>query len=131
MAGATGGAMGDAVPQPRGDARTEPTNTPWGGAPSGPSDDARSRTAGASTGDPTDAGTDIGADMHRATAKSPGGPQGAAPVESPVEPSGEPMGDAMWQSSPPGSIYDYIKVASFSIGADGLVDQWSLRAGPA
>ncbi|MEU2282910.1 SpoIIE family protein phosphatase [Streptomyces sp. NPDC013178] len=39
-----------------------------------------------------------------------------------------PTGDALWQSSPPGSIYDYIKVASFSIGADGLVDQWSLRA---
>ncbi|WP_329335128.1 PAS domain-containing SpoIIE family protein phosphatase/ATP-binding protein [Streptomyces sp. NBC_00663] len=39
-----------------------------------------------------------------------------------------PQGDAMWQSSPPGSIYDYIKVASFSIGPDGLVDQWSLRA---
>ncbi|MGW0759541.1 SpoIIE family protein phosphatase [Streptomyces sp. NPDC002814] len=39
-----------------------------------------------------------------------------------------PPGDAMWQSSSPGSIYDYIKVASFSIGADGLVDQWSLRA---
>lgn len=38
------------------------------------------------------------------------------------------QGDAMWQSSPPGSIYDYIKVASFSIGPDGLVDQWSLRA---
>ncbi|QNP65117.1 SpoIIE family protein phosphatase [Streptomyces genisteinicus] len=34
----------------------------------------------------------------------------------------------VWQSSPPGSIYDYIKVASFSIGADGLVDQWSRRA---
>ncbi|MEU1279934.1 SpoIIE family protein phosphatase [Streptomyces sp. NPDC005805] len=34
----------------------------------------------------------------------------------------------MWQSSPPGSIYDYIKVASFSIGPDGLVDQWSRRA---
>ncbi|GAB2866443.1 SpoIIE family protein phosphatase [Streptomyces deserti] len=43
--------------------------------------------------------------------------------------SGEvPSGDAMWQSSPPGSIYDYIKVASFSIGPDGLVDQWSTRA---
>ncbi|MGW1501667.1 SpoIIE family protein phosphatase [Streptomyces mirabilis] len=124
VAGATGGAMGDAIPQPRGDARTEPTNTPWGGAPSGPGDSARPRTAGASTGDPTDAGTGIGADMHRAMAKSPGGPRGGAPVE----PSGEPMGDAMWQSSPPGSIYDYIKVASFSIGADGLVDQWSLRA---
>ncbi|MEU0332752.1 SpoIIE family protein phosphatase [Streptomyces sp. NPDC006193] len=37
-------------------------------------------------------------------------------------------GDAMWQSSPPGSIYDYVKVASFSIGPDGFVDQWSLRA---
>ncbi|MHC0432347.1 SpoIIE family protein phosphatase [Streptomyces sp. O3] len=34
----------------------------------------------------------------------------------------------MWQSSPPGSIYDYIKVASFSLGADGLIDQWSTRA---
>ncbi|MFF6993416.1 SpoIIE family protein phosphatase [Streptomyces sp. NPDC008313] len=33
-----------------------------------------------------------------------------------------------WQSSPPGSMYDYIKVASFSIGPDGLIDQWSLRA---
>ncbi|MEV1023882.1 SpoIIE family protein phosphatase [Streptomyces sp. NPDC050264] len=33
-----------------------------------------------------------------------------------------------WQSSPPGSIYDYIKVASFSIGPDGLIDQWSKRA---
>ncbi|MDX3260312.1 SpoIIE family protein phosphatase [Streptomyces sp. MI02-2A] len=37
-------------------------------------------------------------------------------------------GGAMWQSSPPGSIYDYIKVASFSIGPDGHVEQWSLRA---
>ncbi|MFE1046412.1 SpoIIE family protein phosphatase [Streptomyces olivaceus] len=41
---------------------------------------------------------------------------------------GAPLGDAVWQSNPPGSIYDYIKVASFSIGPDGLVDQWSLRA---
>src|SRR5690606_31325180 len=41
---------------------------------------------------------------------------------------GAPPADAMWQSSPPGSMYDYIKAASFSIGPDGLVDQWSLRA---
>ncbi|MEW1694555.1 SpoIIE family protein phosphatase [Streptomyces sp. NPDC093249] len=34
----------------------------------------------------------------------------------------------MWHSSPPGSIYDYIRVASFSIGPDGLVEQWSRRA---
>ncbi|GAA1154990.1 SpoIIE family protein phosphatase [Streptomyces hebeiensis] len=37
-------------------------------------------------------------------------------------------GDVVWQSSPPGSIYDYIRVASFSIDPDGLVDQWSDRA---
>ncbi|MEU6482276.1 SpoIIE family protein phosphatase [Streptomyces sp. NPDC047017] len=41
---------------------------------------------------------------------------------------GAPPADATWQSNPPGSIYDYIKVASFSIGPDGHVDQWSLRA---
>ncbi|MFC9755909.1 SpoIIE family protein phosphatase [Streptomyces sp. NPDC056921] len=34
----------------------------------------------------------------------------------------------MWQSSSPGSIYDYIRVASFSIGPDGLIEQWSRRA---
>ncbi|MCP9957482.1 SpoIIE family protein phosphatase [Streptomyces sudanensis] len=34
----------------------------------------------------------------------------------------------VWQCSPPGSIYDYIGAASFSIGPDGFVDQWSLRA---
>ncbi|MFJ6010588.1 SpoIIE family protein phosphatase [Streptomyces sp. NPDC092952] len=34
----------------------------------------------------------------------------------------------MWQSSPPGSIYDYIRVASFSIGPDGRIEQWSRRA---
>ncbi|MEU4101469.1 SpoIIE family protein phosphatase [Streptomyces tanashiensis] len=37
-------------------------------------------------------------------------------------------GGVVWQSSPPGSIYDYIRVASFSIGPDGLVEQWSRRA---
>ncbi|WP_260615532.1 PAS domain-containing protein, partial [Streptomyces sp. WAC05292] len=34
----------------------------------------------------------------------------------------------MWHSSPPGSLYDHVKAASFSIGPDGLIDQWSLRA---
>ncbi|MFD5076232.1 SpoIIE family protein phosphatase [Streptomyces sp. NPDC058371] len=55
---------------------------------------------------------------------------GAVPPGVPAGPTGdvESAGDAMWQSSPPGSIYDYIKVASFSIGPDGLVDQWSKRA---
>ncbi|MFF1453204.1 SpoIIE family protein phosphatase [Streptomyces sp. NPDC058274] len=55
---------------------------------------------------------------------------GAVPPVVSAGPTGdaESAGDAMWQSSPPGSIYDYIKVASFSIGPDGLVDQWSKRA---
>ncbi|MFJ8188727.1 SpoIIE family protein phosphatase [Streptomyces sp. NPDC096094] len=52
----------------------------------------------------------------------------ARATESEGPSGGAPFGDAVWQSSPPGSIYDYIKVASFSIGPDGLVDQWSLRA---
>ncbi|AIA05710.1 magnesium or manganese-dependent protein phosphatase [Streptomyces noursei] len=51
----------------------------------------------------------------------------------PVERSGhrharEPEGTPVWQSSRPGSIYDYIKVASFSLGPDGRIDQWSERA---
>jgi PAS domain S-box-containing protein len=36
--------------------------------------------------------------------------------------------DAVWQSSPPGSLYDYIRVASFSLDSDGRIDQWSERA---
>lgn len=45
--------------------------------------------------------------------------------------SGTPEGTqaaAMWQNSPPGSLYDYIRVASFSLGADGRIQQWSERA---
>ncbi|KKD05595.1 SpoIIE family protein phosphatase [Streptomyces sp. WM6386] len=78
-----------------------------------PSDGARSEAAG-----------DTVADVTR-------GAMGGTGLESTGEPgggAGAPLGGAMWQSSPPGSIYDYIKVASFSIGPDGLVDQWSLRA---
>ena len=33
-----------------------------------------------------------------------------------------------WGHGEPGSIYDYIRIASFSIGADGLISQWSDRA---
>ncbi|MFI2615899.1 SpoIIE family protein phosphatase [Streptomyces sp. NPDC018584] len=53
-----------------------------------------------------------------------GGPAGDVPGKAP----GDVPADETWHSSPPGSIYDYIKVASFSIGPDGLVDQWSARA---
>ncbi|MEU5886359.1 SpoIIE family protein phosphatase [Streptomyces sp. NPDC047461] len=78
-----------------------------------PSDGARSEAAGDTAADVTRGATG-GTGL-----ESTGGAGGVA---------GAPRGDAMWQSSPPGSIYDYIKVASFSIGPDGLVDQWSVRA---
>ncbi|APY86553.1 PAS domain S-box protein [Streptomyces alfalfae] len=77
-----------------------------------------------------------------AKATEPEGPSGDARAEGPSGdttaggPPGAAAGDGAahaqvdetWQSSPPGSLYDYIKVASFSIGPDGLVDQWSGRA---
>ncbi|WP_405592915.1 SpoIIE family protein phosphatase [Streptomyces sp. NBC_01190] len=34
----------------------------------------------------------------------------------------------MWQSSPPGSLYDYIRVASFALDRHGRIEQWSNRA---
>jgi PAS domain S-box-containing protein len=52
-------------------------------------------------------------------------PAGAVP---PGNGTGAAAHAAVWQSSPPGSIYDYIRVASFSLGPDGRIDQWSERA---
>ncbi|MFG1671501.1 SpoIIE family protein phosphatase [Streptomyces sp. Y7] len=78
-------------------------------------------------GDGQDSGD--GANSRDAQASSDEQASGDAGDSDPVFPFDEPRpGDPVWQSSPPGSIYDYIKVASFSIGPDGLVDQWSLRA---
>ncbi|MFC9236880.1 SpoIIE family protein phosphatase [Streptomyces decoyicus] len=45
-----------------------------------------------------------------------------------LPPARELQGPPIWQSSRPGSIYDYIRVASFSLGPDGRIDQWSERA---
>jgi PAS domain S-box-containing protein len=52
-------------------------------------------------------------------------PAGAVP---PGDDADAALTAAVWQSSPPGSIYDYIRVASFSLGADGRIEQWSERA---
>ncbi|MGW0968946.1 SpoIIE family protein phosphatase [Streptomyces sp. NPDC002516] len=85
--------------------------------------------AGAAGGVAADAAEDgTGRTAGDAAAGTPGGAAGEAPGDITGDAAGEAPGDAMWQSSPPGSIYDYIKAASFSIGSDGLVDQWSLRA---
>jgi PAS domain S-box-containing protein len=51
-------------------------------------------------------------------------PAGAVPPGDDVDPARA----AVWQSSPPGSIYDYIRVASFSLDRHGRIDQWSRRA---
>ncbi|WP_328494205.1 SpoIIE family protein phosphatase [Streptomyces sp. NBC_00414] len=77
-------------------------------------DDATPAADSAAAGAASDGTRDGSSDGAR------GGPSDGAPGDVP--------GEVVWQSSPPGSIYDYIKVASFSIGPDGLVDQWSLRA---
>ncbi len=59
---------------------------------------------------------------HAAVPGQPGAPVGgpAVPVPTP--------GHARWGHHDPGSIYEYIRVATFSIGADGLISQWSDRA---
>ncbi|MYW69013.1 SpoIIE family protein phosphatase [Streptomyces sp. SID8379] len=89
--------------------------------------------AGASEGAPDAASTRDAGRGPRAEAQAENGPSAADAGDRPVTPG--PAGPAghggqadIWQTSPPGSIYDYIKVASFSIGPDGLIDQWSLRA---
>ncbi|MGW3283270.1 SpoIIE family protein phosphatase, partial [Streptomyces sp. NPDC001002] len=86
-----------------------------------------------SDGARTAAAADAAADVRRGATggsalSSPGSFSGAGRHDIGFGSDEAPPYDAMWQSSPPGSIYDYIKVASFSIGPDGLVDQWSLRA---
>ncbi|MFJ9406048.1 SpoIIE family protein phosphatase [Streptomyces sp. NPDC101393] len=58
---------------------------------------------------------------------------GQAGAGGPGDPTGrrharDPQGLPVWQSSQPGSIYDYIRVASFSLGPDGRIEQWSERA---
>ncbi|MFI5522857.1 SpoIIE family protein phosphatase [Streptomyces platensis] len=59
--------------------------------------------------------------------------EGQGGADSPGDPAGCPPlralhGPPVWQSSRPGSIYDYIRVASFSLGPDGRIEQWSERA---
>ncbi|WP_435860414.1 SpoIIE family protein phosphatase [Streptomyces prasinus] len=108
-----------------------------------PSDGARAEAAdGLSSGDASSAGlpaTGGPATARSAVGRPTAGDQTAGDPATDVPSSATPFGDlasagglppagGTWQVSPPGSMYDYIRVASFSIGPDGLVDQWSLRA---
>ncbi|MFE1287532.1 SpoIIE family protein phosphatase [Streptomyces sp. NPDC058751] len=119
-------------------AKATESEDPSGGARAGAAGDV----ARAVPGETADAGTGRAADgvTGDGGARAVAGPAGGAGEgaragadaetdgSAEADGTGEAPGDPMWQSSPPGSIYDYINAASFSIGADGLVDQWSLRA---
>ncbi|MFE9994329.1 SpoIIE family protein phosphatase [Streptomyces avermitilis] len=100
------------------------------GTADGSVDDAESGSAGEAESDSPGATADVPAD-DRADDRvgERAGDRADYRADEPIGTrTGEPVGDMLWQSSPPGSMYDYIKVASFSIGPDGLVEQWSLRA---
>ncbi|MFD5698370.1 SpoIIE family protein phosphatase [Streptomyces lasiicapitis] len=148
--GAGGGPL---LPEPAGnaDAAAARADTAGGGART-----AAAEGPGQEPGDPGDPGDPAGEDApgpgHAGGAEDVGagapatvgadGPLGVAGTADRVDARPRATGtgpsrvdtapsapdDVVWQSSPPGSIYDYIKVASFSIGPDGLVDQWSARA---
>ncbi|MGW2334601.1 SpoIIE family protein phosphatase [Streptomyces sp. NPDC001685] len=97
------------------------------------SEDPSNKGGARAAGDLSDArashGTPVSAEAAPAGAPDTRAPHGPQDPDTTAFGSEEPRpGEPLWQSKPPGSIYDYIKVASFSIGPDGLVDQWSLRA---
>ncbi|GGR69080.1 hypothetical protein GCM10010252_03850 [Streptomyces aureoverticillatus] len=124
---ATAGAAGGGARAAAGDGPGQDPGEPAGEDGPGPAGHDGG-TADVGAGAPATAGT--------------GGPRGVAGPADGVDARHQPTGaqppgvedapltsdDVVWQSSSPGSIYDYIKVASFSIGPDGLVDQWSARA---
>ncbi|WP_145908175.1 SpoIIE family protein phosphatase [Kitasatospora viridis] len=62
-----------------------------------------------------------GSSGHAAVPGQSGAPPVAPPPPSPVQ-------QARWGDIDPGSIYEYIRVATFAIGPDGRINQWSERA---
>ncbi|MGW1719177.1 SpoIIE family protein phosphatase [Streptomyces sp. NPDC002156] len=110
-------------------AKATESKDPSGGASAGAAGDAAAGAPRRATGVRSSADGDAIRDATRETTRGTmGGPVRDATRDTAQDYARDVTGDPMWQSSPPGSIYDYIKVASFSIGPDGLVDQWSLRA---
>ncbi|GAA2243132.1 hypothetical protein GCM10010145_07020 [Streptomyces ruber] len=121
---AAGGAAGHDAP--RGESRRAAAADGEGSGAAGHDAPARTGHRAAPAPPDTAPGTDHAPGLPAARPAPPGP---AAPDHGAVRvPSGEVPGEFVWQTSPPGSMYDYVKVASFSIGPDGLVDQWSLRA---
>ncbi|WP_327697471.1 SpoIIE family protein phosphatase [Streptomyces sp. NBC_00459] len=110
-------------------AKATESKDPSGGASAGVAGDAATGARRRAAGDMGPVGGDAIRDATRETTRDTmGDPVHDSTRDTAQDHARDVTGDPMWQSSPPGSIYDYIKVASFSIGPDGLVDQWSLRA---
>ncbi|WP_374119087.1 SpoIIE family protein phosphatase [Streptomyces odontomachi] len=101
-------------------------------APGSPSDGSRGGAPGAPPGAAGGSGDAEDRPAHHGARSTRGdtghGALGQGPYESADAAVSTGPADATWQSTPPGSLYDYLKVASFSIGPDGLVDHWSKRA---
>lgn len=55
-------------------------------------------------------------------------PAGAVPPGDDTDTDTGAQPARVWQPSPPGSLYDSIRVASFSLDRRGRIDQWSRRA---
>ncbi|WP_371662380.1 SpoIIE family protein phosphatase [Streptomyces sp. NBC_00280] len=110
-------------------AKATESKDPSGGASAGVAGGAAAGAQRRAAGDTGPVGGDAIRDATRETTRDTmGDPVHDSTRDTAQDHARDVTGDPMWQSSPPGSIYDYIKVASFSIGPDGLVDQWSLRA---
>ncbi|WP_370147447.1 SpoIIE family protein phosphatase [Streptacidiphilus sp. EB129] len=85
-------------------------------------------THGASLGSGTDPGlTDHDRGPARAPAEQSAFPRPSGEIRLPVL-AADPESVEHWGHGEPGSIYDYIRVAAFAIGPDGLISQWSDRA---
>ncbi|NEA67860.1 SpoIIE family protein phosphatase [Streptomyces sp. SID12488] len=110
-------------------AKATESKDPSGGASAAGAGDAAAGASRRASGAGGPVGGDAIRDATRETTRDTmGDPVRDTTRDTALDHARDVTGDPMWQSSPPGSIYDYIKVASFSIGPDGLVDQWSLRA---
>ncbi|WNI19758.1 SpoIIE family protein phosphatase [Actinacidiphila sp. ITFR-21] len=55
-------------------------------------------------------------------------PAGAIPPGDDANDTDDTVDSGVWRSSPPGSIYDYIRLAAFALDRHGRIEQWSHRA---
>jgi PAS domain S-box-containing protein len=99
---------------------------PEGGAPTGGSAHAESGAGRAGSSARGRLERDSGGRSGRVGVRDTRAGDSGAPADPPQDVQG--LRPAAWGAIPPGSIYDYLRVASFSIAPDGSISQWSDRA---